>query len=281
MDFTYTTYIRYTTSMAYTRNFMNWKYKIEYIDIKKIDFEFISEYCYWLKSIKNCNHNTALKYISNFRKIVNITLSHGWLTKNPFQGFKMSQKEVMREALTEEQIQSITIKEFSTDRLIQVKDAFLFACFTGLAYADIQKLKSSEIATGIDGEQWIFTHRKKTDTTSRIPLLPMTLEILKKYKDNAECINKDQVLPIPSNQKMNAYLKEIADVCGIKKNLTFHLARHTFATTVTLSNGVPIETVSKLLGHKNLRTTQHYAKIIDRKVSEDMLMLKVKLLSHL
>ena len=124
------------------------------------------------------------------------------------------------------------------------------------------------ISTGIDGEKWIFTHRQKTETASRIPLLPPAIEILDRYKDHPYCVNKDRLLPVPCNQKMNAYLKEIADLCGISKKFTTHTARHTFATTVTLTNGVPIETVSKMLGHKNLKTTQHYAKILDRKVSE-------------
>jgi len=146
-----------------------------------------------------------------------------------------------------------------------------------LSYADIQKLKCSEITTGIDGAKWIFTRRQKTDSPSRIPLLPHALEILERYEQQQPCGTNVKALPILSNQKMNAYLKEIADCCGITKKLTFHIARHTFATTITLSNGVPIETVSKMLGHRNLKTTQHYAKILDRKVSQDMLDLREKL----
>ena len=133
------------------------------------------------------------------------------------------------------------------------------------------------ICNGIDGEKWIFTRRQKTEDSSRIPLLPVALEIMNQYADHPQCRYDDKVLPVLSNQKMNAYLKEIADTCGIAKNLTFHIARHTFATTVTLSNGVPIETVSKMLGHRNLKTTQHYAKILDRKISDDMTVLRNKL----
>lgn len=128
----------------------------------------------------------------------------------------------------------------------------------------------------MDGEQWIFTSRQKTDTSSRIPLLPVALEILNRYQDHPQCENKGLLLPVLSNQKMNAYLKEIADLSDVLKHLTFHLARHTFATTVTLSNNVPIETVSKMLGHTNIKTTQHYAKILDLKVSQDMAQLKQK-----
>ena len=145
-----------------------------------------------------------------------------------------------------------------------------------MAYADVKKLNRDHIVIGIDGERWIKTFRTKTDTRSNIPILPMAQAILDKYKDDPSVAFSNLVLPVLSNQKMNAYLKEIADVCGIKKNLTFHLARHTFATTVTLTNGVPIESVSKMLGHKSLKTTQHYAKILDKKVSYDMAILRSK-----
>ena len=157
-----------------------------------------------------------------------------------------------------------------------MRDIFLFYCYTGLAYADVKKLKRNEIAMGIDGEKWIFTHRQKTETPTRLPLLPPALEILDRYKDHPLCVNTGQMLPVLANQKMNGYLKEIADVCRITKKMTMHIARHTFATTVTLTNGVPIETVSKMLGHRNLKTTQHYAKILDLKVSADMTVLRAK-----
>ena len=167
-------------------------------------------------------------------------------------------------------------KEFVSERLELVRDIFIFSCFTGLAYVDVQQLNKNHISLGIDGDKWIFKNRQKTDTPSKIPLLPMAMEIVDKYKNHPTCVNENRLLPILSNQKMNAYLKEIADVCGINKELTFHIARHTFATTVTLSNGVPIETVSKMLGHTNLKTTQHYAKILDKKISNDMMILKEK-----
>ena len=158
-----------------------------------------------------------------------------------------------------------------------MRDIFVFCCYTGLSYADVKKLTRSEITAGIDGEQWVFTHRKKNDNSSRIPLLKPALQIIAKYKDHPKCVNGDIVLPVLSNQKMNSYLKEIADACDITQNLTFHLSRHTFATTVTLTNGVPIESVSKMLGHVDIKTTQHYAKVIDTKVSQDMKSLKRKL----
>jgi site-specific recombinase XerD len=267
---------RYITSREHTRKFLKWKFRSDDIDIKKLNYEFVSDYEFWLKTQRKCAHNTAMKYISNFKKITNLCIRRGWLTKDPFLGFKMTKREVERGFLTEHEIETIASRKFLAERLNNVRDIFLFSCFTGLAYIDVKKLRRSEIALGIDGEKWIFTRRQKTETPSRIPLLPLAAELLEKYKDHPQCKEADKLLPVPSNQKMNAYLKEIADVCSINKNLTFHLARHTFATTVTLSNGVPIETVSKMLGHKNLKTTQHYAKILDSKVSEDMKLLREK-----
>lgn len=275
-DYSAATLERYKTSLDHTRSFMTWKYGIKDIAVDKLNFEFVSDYEFWLKSVRSCNHNTTMKYISNFRKIVNICIKNNWLQKDPFFGFKMTKKEVIRNYLSESELEIMADKSFSTDRLNQVRDIFLFCCFTGLAYADVKKLKRSEIGIGMDGEKWIFTQRQKTDTQSRIPLLPIPQSIIDKYDDHPQCVSDNRMLPVLSNQKMNAYLKEIADLCGIPKALTFHIARHTFATTVTLSNGVPIESVSKMLGHKNIKITQHYAKILDRKVSDDMRLLREK-----
>jgi site-specific recombinase XerD len=229
-----------------------------------------------LRSVRKCANNTAVKYIKNFKKIIRICISNGWLDKDPFVNYKSKIREVEREFLSIGEIDDIYSKNFINQRLGLVRDIFVFACFTGLAYIDVKQLTLSNISIGIDGGRWIYTHRQKTETASRIPLLPIPEEIIQKYATHPICLNEERLLPILSNQKMNAYLKEIADVCGINKELTFHIARHTFATTVTLSNGVPIETVSKMLGHTNLKTTQHYAKILDIKISNDMMLLKEK-----
>lgn len=267
---------RYRTSYRHTRSFLEWRYKLKDIDISKLNYEFISEYEFWLKSVRKCGHNTTMKYLSNFKKIIIRCIKNGWLQKDPFIGFNMAKREVERTALTEYELELLEARKFPIQRLELVKNIFLFSCYTGLAYADVQKLKRSEIVIGIDGEKWIFTKRQKTDSASRIPLLPVALSILRLYEDDPQCKLRDRVLPVLSNQKMNSYLKEIADSCGINKNLTYHIARHTFATTVTLSNGVPIETVSKMLGHRNIKTTQHYAKILDKKISDDMKDLRQK-----
>ncbi|WP_138477984.1 site-specific integrase [Dyadobacter bucti] len=273
-DFAPGTLERYETSLKHTREFIKWKYKEDDFDIKKLDYEFISQFEFWFKAKKKISHNTTMKYLANFKKIVLLCVKRGWLLRDPFYAFKFSKREVDRQALTESELKKVWDKEMGDGRLSYVKDIFLFCCYTGLAYADVYKLKRTEIVEGIDGGKWITTKRQKTDTPSRIPLLPMALEIMEKYEDHLQCENENRVLPVLSNQKMNAYLKEIADLCGIKKNITFHLARHTFATTVTLTNGVPIESVSKMLGHRNIKTTQQYAKIVDRKISDDMARLK-------
>ncbi len=192
-------------------------------------------------------------------KIIHICLANNWITADPFLGYKGKTKNVDRYYLSKEELQQIAEKRFVSERLGQVRDVFLFCCFTGLAYIDVFQLKTSHISNGNDGERWIITNRQKTKTRSAIPLLPTAVEIINKYASNLVCLNKGTLLPVPSNQKMNEFLKEIADLCGITKKLTSHIARHTFATTVTLSNGVPIESVSKMLGHTNIRTTQHYA----------------------
>jgi site-specific recombinase XerD len=270
---------RYKTSLKHTIDFLEWKYKISDIEIDKINHAFITDYEFYLRSVRNCANNTAVKYIKNFSKIIKICLANNWIERNPFSNYKAKVREVERVYLSQEEIENIINKDFKTDRLSLVRDIFLFSCFTGLAYIDVKNLTKSHISLGIDGEKWIFTHRQKTETASKIPILPITQMIIDKYEDNPECCNQNKLLPILSNQKMNAYLKEIAGVCEIEKELTFHIARHTFATTVTLTNGVPIESVSKMLGHKNLRTTQHYAKVLDKKVSEDMMILRNKMLN--
>ena len=275
-DYAAATHVRYETSLKHTEDFLKWKYKVSDLDIRKIDHEFITGYEFYLKSVCNCCQNTTSKYIKNFGKIIRICLANGWLQKNPFINYKSKMVEVERAFLSMEEIETMHNKVFVSDRLNQVKDIFLFSCFTGLVYADVKKLSRKNIAIGVDGERWIYINRTKTDTRSNIPILPIASYLLEKYKDNPQVVNQDKLLPILSNQKMNSYLKEIADACEITKDLTFHIARHTFATTVTLSNGVPIESVSKMLGHKNLKTTQHYAKILDLKVSNDMQILRGK-----
>lgn len=274
--YAYGTLERFKISLKHLQEFILWKYNLSDISINKIDYPFVTEFEFYLRSVKKCNNNTAVKYVRNFRKIIKICIDNDWLDKNPCSRYEGKMKEVERDFLTEEELKRIYNKRFSSERLTLVKDIFIFSCYTGLAYVDVKGLKKDHIAIGIDGEKWIFKNRQKTDTKSKIPVLPIAQEIIQKYANHPKCLNEDSILPILTNQKMNAYLKEIGDLCDISKEITFHMARHTFATSVTLTNGVPIETVSKMLGHKNIQTTQHYAKILDQKVSEDMQVLRDK-----
>ncbi|MDP1727030.1 MAG: site-specific integrase [Bacteroidota bacterium] len=271
------TMTRYEISLTRLKDFIIWKYQKDDLPIKDINYEFIENYMQYLKVVKTCNTNSAGKYLVELKKIISQCIKRGIIIKDPFFGFKIKKTEVKRKVLTMEEIACLANKNFAVKRLENIRDIFLFCCYTGLAYIDIKQLKRTHIQIGIDGEDWIFTTRQKTDVDTRVPLLPFAKAIIEKYLDHPQCIIQGTVLPVPCNQKMNAYLKEIADVCGITKTLTTHIARHTFATTVTLSHGVPIETVSKLLGHKNLKTTQHYAKILDLKVSSDVAKLRLAL----
>ena len=202
-----------------------------------------------------------------FKRIILIARNNGILIGDPFANYKIRLEKVDRGYLSEDEIKIILKKKMVSERLEQVRDVFIFSCFSGLAYIDVANLKEDNIRKSFDGNLWIITKRQKTNTDVNVPLLDIPKMILEKYKGK---LPNGKVLPIISNQKLNAYLKEIADVCGIKKNLTFHLARHTFATTTTLAKGVPIETVSKMLGHTNIETTQIYARITNNKISNDM-----------
>ena len=273
-EFSINTYKKYETTLSHTKQFIQHQYSINDISIKQVGIAFINDFDFYLRNIKNCNNNSTIKYIRNFGKIIKQCYVNDWIEKDPFLKYKGKVREVERIYLIQDEIESLLNKEFKIKRLELVRDMFIFSCFTGLAYIDVFNLKKSNIIIGIDGDKWISTHRQKTESASKIPILSVTKMIIDKYENHPQCLNENRLLPILSNQKMNAYLKEMADICEIEKELTFHIARHTFATTVTLTNGVPIESVSKMLGHKNLRTTQHYAKVLDRKVSDDMKVLK-------
>lgn len=277
IDITKATLTKYETVKSKLKLFVKKRYNKSDQPLESLNHQFITEFEYFLKVDQRIGHNTTMKYIRNLKKVINMAVANDWLVKNPFVNFKCSYKTVIREILTDEELNLLSEKEFSIERLEEVRDIFLFCCYTGYAFVDVEKLTPENLIRNISGELWIYTNRQKTGTSSNVPLLEPALQIVQKYKEHPYCEVKGRLLPVKSNQKMNAYLKEIADVCGIKKKLTMHIARHTFATTVTLSNGVPIETVSKLLGHTKLVTTQIYAKVMEHKVSADMGSLNEKL----
>ncbi len=271
------------TTQKYIKRFLNEQLKVKDIFLSQLQYKFLTDFEMFLRNqkpkglLRACNNNTVMKHIERLRKMINMAVQNEWIEKDPFAKFKKSFTKYTRGYLTQEELEKIEQKEFSIARLQQVKDLFVFSCYTGLAYIDVMNLTPSHLRIGIDKEYWLFTSREKTDTSVKVPLLPKAYEIIQKYKDHPACLAHGTLFPSISNQRLNSYLKEIADVCEIDKNFTFHLARHTFATTITLTNGVPIETVSKMLGHNSIRTTQIYAKVVERKVSEDMQALKEKI----
>jgi integrase len=228
---------------------------------------FITDFEVYLKTIGKCNSNTTAKFMQFFKRIILIARNNGIIVGDPFANYKIRLQKVDRGYLSEDEITKILELNLVSERLEHVRDLFIFSCFCGLAYIDVAGLRKEHIRKSFDGNLWIMTKRVKTGVDVNVPLLDIPKMILDKYKDK---LPNGKILPVISNQKLNSYLKEIADLCGIKQNLTFHLARHTFATTTTLGKGVPIETVSKMLGHTNIETTQVYARITNNKISSDM-----------
>lgn len=274
----------YFTTRRYIEEFIKKQLKTSDVLLSQLNYKFLADFERFMrtyipkKQTLPCGQNTTMKHIERLRKVVNMAIKNDWLEKDPFIKFKSSFTHTTRQFINADELRSIEEREFSIPRLQQVKDLFIFSCYTGLAYIDVYELTPHNITLGIDGEYWISTQRHKTDIPVRIPLLPQVLAIIEKYKHHPQVLYSGKLLPCYSNQRLNSYLKEIADLCKIDKPLTFHIARHTFATTVTLTNGVPIETVSKLLGHTSIKTTQIYAKVVEQKISEDMQHLKSKLL---
>jgi site-specific recombinase XerD len=280
IEYSHGTYKKFKSALKSLKNFIEWKFKRKDIFLTELNHQFITDYEFYLKSVQVMQHNSAMNNLKKLKKIIRQCMANKWIENDPFYHYKMHLKQTHRNYLFKDELELLSSKKFLIQRLEQVKNIFLFSCYTGLSYSDVMKLTKNDLSIGIDGELWIFTKRTKTDNDSRIPLLPQAKDILHIYENHPAVVANNKLLPQLSNQRLNSYLKEITDQCGFKKELTFHCARHTFATTVTLSNGVPIETVGKMLGHTNLRTTQQYARVLDRKVSDDMKALKNKFIDR-
>jgi site-specific recombinase XerD len=270
---------KYNRCKIHLINFMRTYLRMDDIDCNKIDLRFIEDFELYLKTKGNCCNNTTMKYIQTFKTIYKMALAYGYTQHDPFLNFKIKMEEVNRTFLSENEITSlIDFNCIKMPSLLDVRDLFLFSCYTGLSYIDMANLKIKHLVFD-SGMYWIKTKREKTGIKSNIPLLDFPLQIILKYcSDFTNNSNiETPLLRVISNQKINEKLKLIAKMCKINKHLTFHLARHTFATTITLNNGVPIESVSSMLGHKHITTTQHYAKLLDKRVGEDMNRLKILL----
>ncbi|MDX9933111.1 MAG: site-specific integrase [Bacteroidales bacterium] len=275
-DFAKATYVRYVTNLTLLKQYMSEHYKVKDIPLHKVTPDFIRGFEIFLKTTRNCRHNTSTKYLKNLKKITSICFGNGWMKIDPFANIKFHLDKVDKGFLTERELEKIRSRKFDSDRLQLVADVFLFGCYTGYAYSDLKRLSPENLVTSDDGKLWIHARRYKTDMVAHVPLLPAAKEILDKYRFHEYCTVKNVLLPVLSNQKLNSYLKEIADVCGIEKEITTHMARHTFATTITLNNDIPIESVSKMLGHSSISMTQNYARLLDKKVGRDMDKLKDK-----
>ena len=269
-EYTESTVTKFDTSINRLKEYIRSCYHRDDIMLVELDGQFIRDFDFWLKTDKHCQNNSALKHLKNLKKVVRIALANGWIKKDPFYGIRFKQEEVNVEFLSREELDILMNKEFTIKRLEQVRDIFVFCCFTALAFVDVQQLSREHLIKDNNDALWIRKVRQKTNQMCNIPVLSIPQRILGKYEDNAECIKKGVLLPVISNQRMNAYLKEIADLCGIAKRLTTHVARHTAATVVFLANDVSMENVSKILGHSNIRMTQHYAKVLDSSIMLEM-----------
>ena len=269
-EYTESTVTKFDTSINRLKEYIRSRYHRDDMMLAELDGRFIRDFDFWLKTDKHCQNNSALKHLKNLKKVVRIALANGWIKKDPFYGIRFKQEEVNVEFLSREELDILMNKEFTIKRLEQVRDIFVFCCFTALAFVDVQQLSREHLIKDNNGALWIRKARQKTNQMCNIPVLSIPQRILGKYEDNAECIKKGVLLPVISNQRMNAYLKEIADLCGIARRLTTHVARHTAATVVFLANDVSMENVSKILGHSNIRMTQHYARVLDSSIMRDM-----------
>ena len=279
----YDTMRHYKTSQSYIMEYIKKEYKSTDILLKDLDYGFVVGFESFLRKCKpkhyqpGIGNNTVMKHIQRLRKMITMAYHMEWIEKDPFVRFKTRLIKKERDFLKESELERLESFSCSVKRLNTVRDLFLFSCYTGIAYGDIMLLSPKNVVEGEDGKLWISTNRKKTASPVKVPLLPEALEIIEKYQEPGPQHSPKTLFPVMTNQKVNAFLKEIAYLCKIKKNLTFHMARHTFATTITLTNGVPLETVSKLLGHSKFTTTQIYARVVEKKVSEDMNDLRNKM----
>lgn len=269
IDFTASTVQRYESLMRITGEFLLKEYGSEDLYLDELPVHLVEDYEFYMKTVRRCVHNTVMKNLKNFKKIIRIAQSNGWVPKDPFHGKHIHMEPVDRPFLEKQEFLSMFHKEITIPRLAQVRDIFCFCCLTGLAFTDVQQLKAEHLVADIHGKIWIRKARQKTKNMCNIPLLDEAQKIIDRYKEHPYCQTRGVLLPVCSNQKMNSYLKELADICGIPKNLSTHCARHTFAT-LTLASGATIDNVAKMLGHANVNMTRRYAKVLDSSIMRDM-----------
>lgn len=268
------TYARYCLLYRHIESYIKQEYKRDDIFLKELNLAFINGFEYYLRTERKCSTNTIWNYMIVTKHIVSIARNTGQLAINPFAGYLISPEVKDRGFLTKDELNSLVNTKMKNAQYELVRDLFVFSTFTGLSYSDVKNLTKEHVKTSFDGHLWIITRRQKTNTDSSIRLLEVPKKIIEKYKGYCR---DNRLFPVPSNSCCNTILKKIAKQCGIKTRLSYHVSRHTMATTITLSQGVSIETVSKMLGHTNIKTTQIYAKITKEKISQDMEILSHKL----
>ena len=277
IDRTKSTYDKYLFTLQKVQAYISNRYNKKEVFLSTLDKKWISDFYLFLRKEENNQHNTAAKYVKNLKHIINVGVDLGWIANNATAGYICGYKETTQVILGPDELDRIEKRKFTIPRLELARKLFILQCYTGLAYADMAKLEKKHIDQGPDGKLWLNLRRSKTDTAVRFPLLKIALDII---EDLSAKVDADDTMLLPysyCNQKMNAYLKEIADLCGIQKKLTTHVARRTMASTVLLGNGVPIETISKILGHLKISTTQIYSKVGDKLLSQEMIQLENKL----
>lgn len=266
--------VRYKICKNRVQEFLQSEIHADDIPLENINKRLLDRFYLWNRSTYKVCNNTAIHFMHKFSTVYKMAWDNGWVQGNPFHQLKLKKDKADRAYLTIDELERMANKEFSSERLERMRDIFLFCCYTGLSYIDVKTLTTDNLVRKPDGKMWIVTKRTKTEVPVHVPLLDVALRLIEKYEPMRK---GNLVFPVYSNQKSNDYLKEIAALCNIDKDVTFHVARHTFATTITLDNGVPIESVSKMLGHTNVQTTQIYARITDRKVGGDMANLAMKI----
>lgn len=258
------THQKHTTTAKHLKGYLKEKYNLKDIGLVDINKSFIDGFEIYLRTNLNIQNNTTVNYLKNLRKILQIAFNDNIIPHNPFLSVKLHIEKTTIEYLTATEVRRIYRKDFDNDRLNNIKDCFIFCCMTGLAFIDAKSFTRKNIKVDEKGKEWITINRSKTKILSQIPLLPIAKEILEKY---------DYKLPMTSNQKYNAYLKEIGNICNIKKKLHSHIARHSFAT-ISLNNGVSLKAVSSMLGHTNIKQTEHYSKLMDTTIYSEMSNMK-------
>ena len=261
---------KYHRLLRYMTEYMREQYRKDDLPLDAIDYAYIDGLNTFMQTAHNCKNNGAVNLLCCLKNFILYAIRNEWLEKNPFRYYKMKvDRTNVKVPLTKEELETLIHKPLPNDRLARIRDVFSFCCLTGLAFTDVDHLRREHITTDEDGTQWIHKPREKTAVMSRVPLLPHPIALLRKYERDETCRARGKLLPVPSNAKMNAYLKELADICGIRKRLSTHTARHTFATLI-LASGATLYNVAKMLGHSNTNMTRHYARILDSSIMRDM-----------